>query len=351
MGLPEISIIFSSLAVSAIQRSQRGIVSLILKDEMGTFDTKEYKNVTDVKSSDWSATNLQYIKDAFLGTPSKVIVERLAADATDYSAALTRLAGKRWNYLAIPGITAGEVATIASQVKAWRDTNKKTFKVVLPNHIGDHEGIINFATEGIKVGENTYSASQYTARIAGLLAGLPLTRSATFYELPEVEAITESETPDEDIDDGKLILINDGEKIKIARGVNSLTTTTSPKGPDWKKIKIIEGHDIVQEDIARTFNDEYVGKVNNTYDNQVLFITAVNAYLRGLSGDVLDPSAENKVGVDVEAQRLAWEAIGTDTSTWDDQKVKESSFQAKVFLGGSLKFVDAVEDLQMKIQV
>lgn len=351
MGLPEISILFSSLAVSAIQRSQRGIVSLILKDETGTFDTKEYKDETEVKSSDWTATNLQYIKDAFLGTPSKVIVERIATAATDYSAALTRLKDKRWNYLAIPGIVAADVAAISAQIKTWRDVNKKTFKAVLPNVEADHEGIINFTTEGIKVGGNTYSASQYTARIAGILAGLSLTRSSTYFVLPEVEAITETETPDEDIDAGKLILINDGEKIKIARGVNSLTTATTPKGPDWKKIKIIEGHDIVQEDITRTFNDEYVGKVVNTYDNQVLFITAVNAYLRGLSGDVLDPAAENKVGVDVEAQRLAWESIGTDTSTWDDQKVKESSFQSDVFLGGSLKFVDAVEDLQMKIHV
>lgn len=354
MGLPEISIIFSSLAVSAIQRSQRGIVSLILKDETGTFDTKEYKDVTEVKSSDWTATNLQYIKDAFLGTPSKVIVERIAAAATDYNDALTRLAGKRWNYLAVPGIVAADVTTIATQIKTWRDVNKKTFKAVLPNIEADHEGIIDFATEGIKVKDvaQPFSASQYTARIAGALAGLPLTRSSTYLVLPEVEAIIESEDPDADIDAGKLILINDGEKIKIARGVNSLTTATTPKGPDWKKIKIIEGHDIVQEDISRTFNDEYVGKVNNTYDNQVLFITAVNAYLRGLSGDVLDPAAVNKVGVDVEAQRLAWEGIGTDTSTWDDQKVKESSFQSNVFLmGDNIKFVDAVEDLSMRIHV
>ncbi|MED1850349.1 phage tail sheath C-terminal domain-containing protein [Brevibacillus borstelensis] len=350
MGLPEISIIFSSLAVSAIQRSQRGIVALILKDDTGTFDTKEYKSVSEVQSSDWTATNLQYIKDAFLGTPSKVIVERIDAAATDYNEAHTRLASKRWNYLAIPGISPADAATVATQVKTWRDVNKKTFKAVLPNIEADHEGIINFATEGIKVGVNTYSASQYTARIAGILAGLPLTRSATYFVLPEVEAIQESSDPDADIDAGKLILINDGENIKIARGVNSLTTITTGKGADWKKIKIIEGHDLWMDDVRRTFEEHYVGKVNNSYDNQVLFITAVNAYSRSLEGDVLDPAAENKVGVDVEAQRLAWESIGTDTSSWDDQKVKDMSFQSKVFLAGSLKFLDAVEDLQMKIQ-
>jgi len=351
MGLPEISIIFSSLAVSAIQRSQRGIVSLILKDDTGSFDSKEYKSVSEVQSSDWLAENLQYIKDAFLGAPTKVIVERIPADATDYNDALSRLASKRWNYLAIPGIEAADVPTVATQIKTWRDSNKKTFKAVLPEYAADHEGVINFATNGIKVGSNTYTASQYTARIAGILAGLPLTRSATYFVLPEVEAIEESPDPDADIDVGKLILINDGEKIKIARGVNSLTTTTPEKGADWKKIKIIEGHDLIKEDIMRTFHDEYAGKVNNSYDNQVLLITAINAYLRSLEGDVLDPAADNAVGVDVEAQRLAWEAISTDTSTWDDQKVKENTFQSNVFLTGRLKFLDAIEDLQMKVYV
>ncbi|MBU7320277.1 phage tail sheath subtilisin-like domain-containing protein [Paenibacillus oleatilyticus] len=351
MPLPTINITFSSLAVSAIQRSQRGVVALILKDSTGTFDTKEYTSVSDVQSSDWTADNLRYIKDAFLGVPSKVIVERLATAATNYNAALTRLSVKKWNYLAIPGIATADVTAISTQVKTWRDANKKTFKAVLPEASADHEGVINFATSGIKVESNTYSASQYTARIAGILAGLALNRSATYYVLSEVSGITESATPDADVDAGKLILINDGEKIKIARGVNSLTTTTTSKGADWKKIKVIEGHDLIQEDITRTFENDYVGKVVNSYDNQSLLIAAVNAYLKGLEGDVLDPSANNSVGVDINAQRLAWQGIGTDTSTWDDQKVKEMSFQSKVFLSGNLKFLDAVEDLTMAISV
>lgn len=354
MGLPEINIEFMSLSVSAIQRSQRGIVALILKDDTDdSFDSKEYRDINGVNADSeiWIEENVNCIKQAFQGIPSKVIVERLDTTAEDYSAALTRLAGKRWNYLAVPGIEALDVPDIETQVKTWRDEDKRTFKAVLPNSDSDHEGIINFATEGIKVGDTTYSASQYTARIAGILAGLPLTRSATYYVLPEVEAITESADPDSDIDNGKLILINDGEKIKIARGVNSLTTTAEGKGDDWKKIKIIEGHDLIKEDITRTFENDYIGKVNNSYDNQVLFITAVNAYLRGLEGDVLDPAVDNRVTIDVEAQRQAWESIGTDTSNWDDQKVKESSFQSKVFLAGGLKFLDAVEDLELKIYV
>jgi hypothetical protein len=351
MGLPEVNIIFSSLAVSAVQRSQRGVVALIFKDDTGAFTSKEYRAAIEVQSADWTAANKAFIEQAFSGGPSKVIVERIPVNAANYSAALTRLAVKRWNYLAIPGIATADVAAIATQIKTWRDTNKKTFKAVLPNNTGDHIGIINFATSGIKVGGNTYSAADYSGRIAGILAGMPLTRSATYYVLPEVEAITESTDPNADIDAGKLILVNDGDKIKIGRGVNSLTTLSGGKGADWQKIKIIEGHDLIQEDITTTFNDNYVGKINNSYDNQVLFLTAVNAYARGLRGDVLDPAGDNTVGVDLETQRLAWEAIGTDTSTWDDQMVKSQAFQSEVFIAGAFKFLDAIEDLNFKISV
>lgn len=351
MGLPTINITFSSLAVSAIQRSQRGIVALILKDSTDTtFSTKEYKAITDVKSSDWTATNLQYIKDAFLGNPSKIIVERLDTTVSDYAEALIRLGSKRWNWLAVPGIASGDVSDIATQVRTWR-TNGKRFKAVLPNHAADHEAIVNFTTGGIKVGGSVYSASEYTSRIAGILAGLPLTRSATYFALGEVDEVIESADPDGDIDSGRLILINDEGSIKIGRGVNSLTTVTQGKSAEWQKIKIVEGMDLIQDDIVRTFNDEYVGKVNNNYSNQFLFITAINAYLSDLQDTVLDALADNEVFVDVEAQRQAWASVGTDVSDKTDDEVKEMSFQSKVFLAGKIKLLDAIEDLSISFSL
>lgn len=346
MGLPEINITFESLAVSAIQRSQRGIVALILKDE-GDFETKEYRTVADIDKDDWSEQNKDYIEKAFLGIPHKVICERISPEG-DASEALRRLQNKVWNYLAFP---EGDHEAIVTWIKSQRQ-NKKTFKAVVANEAADSEGIINFTTEGIKVGEKEYTPSQYTARIAGLLAGLSLERSATYYILHEVTDITEHADPNQAIDDGELILINDGRHIKIGRGVNSLTDVTTGKSDEWKKIKIIEGHDIIRDDITRTFEDEYVGKVINSYDNQVLFLAAVNAYLTGLEGNVLNPSHDNRIEVDVEAQRQAWLGIGhTEAEDWTDQEVKENSFRTNVFVRGSLRFLDAMEDLDMVISV
>ncbi|WP_025114163.1 phage tail sheath C-terminal domain-containing protein [Lysinibacillus fusiformis] len=352
MGLPQIIIDFNGKAVTAIKRSQLGIVALILKDDVQTADTVTYKSIEDIPTEAWAPENLDYIQLTFKGTPSKIIIERLPTTAADYNTALTRLNNKRFNYLAIPGIEAKDTTTFETWIKTKRDINKKTFKAVLPNSEADHEGIINFTTAGIKVGEKEYTTAEYTARIAGILAGLPFTRSSTYYELNEIDAITEIEDPDKAVDDGELILINDGENIKIGRGINSLTTTTGKKTEDFKSIRVMEVQDLIKDDIRTTFDKHYIGKHNNIYDNQVLFIRSINAYYDGLEGEeILDPNFDNKAEINVQKQRLAWESVGRDTTDWDDQKVKEMSFKKNVFLGSNIKIVDAIEDLDMDIAI
>ncbi|KLU66756.1 phage tail sheath protein [Desulfosporosinus acididurans] len=353
MGLPQITIRFQTLAVTAITRSARGIVALILKDSTKTtFDTKIYADVSEVASADWTAANLDYIQKTFLGTPSKVIVERVAADAVDYNAALSRLANKKWNYLAVPGIVIADVANISSWIKSRRDVDRKTFKAVLPNSVSDHEGIINFSTDDIVVDGKTYTTAEYCCRIAGILAGLPFTRSSTYYALPEVDSITETETPDADIDAGKLILINDGENIKIGRGVNSLTTTTVSKGAKFQKIKIMEAIDLMRDDIRDTFDSEYVGQVNNFYDNKVLFITAINAYFKLLQRDeVLDPSFTALAEIDVDAQALYLQSTGLDTSALTAAQIKEYNTGSHVFVKASGSPLDAMEDLDFSMLI
>lgn len=353
MGLPKINIVFSTKASTAVTRSALGHVALILRDTTVSLLTGSitYKDITSVVKTDWSEDNYDLISKAFLGTPQKVTVYKIG-DEDEILPVLKKLENIGFNYLAIPHAKELEKPDIASWIKPLRVKGKVLGKVVLANHKGDDVSILNFTTGKIKTADKTYTADQYTVRMAGILAGLPMTRSGTYYVLPEVIEIEEKEDPDAAIDEGELILINDGEKIKIGRAVNSLTTVDEGKSDDWKKIKIIDTHDLIHNDIRTTFEDQYVGKVNNIYDNQVLFITAINAYYKALEEEgALDNRAENMVYVDVEAQRLAWESIGVSTESLDDQQVKEKSFGSKIFLRGQVKPVDALEDMDFKILV
>lgn len=355
MGLPQIDIEFKGRAVSAIKRSALGIVALLLRDTtlVGSNTITTIKSVEDLNTAEWTAENYDYINKTLLGTPSKVLVLKLGTDE-EVNGALKKLANVKFNFLAMPGATAEENQTIVTWIKGKRDNDKKTYKYVGANIVADHEGVINFTTTGIKVGDKSYTTQQYTSRIAGVLAGLPFTQSATYFVLAEVTEIEEHETPDEDIDNGELILVNDGESIKIGRGVNSLTTTTVTKTEDFKKIKIVDVMDMIKDDIRDVFNNEYIGKCNNIYDNQVLFISSINSYFSTLSAigtEILDNNYDNRAEVNVNVQRNAWEGIGTDTSEWDDNRVKEMSFKSNVYLGAKIKIVDAMEDLDFLIEI
>ena len=69
----------------------------------------------------------------------------------------------------------------------YRDNNEHKILAILPNCDADHEGIINFTTNGIVSGDKTYTAAKYCSRIAGILAGTPLTISATYAPLNELD--------------------------------------------------------------------------------------------------------------------------------------------------------------------
>lgn len=352
MGLPEINIVFQSLATTAIERSRRGIVALIVKDDTATENTYTFTKLSEVDKTKFTSKVYDYIDLVFKGSPNKLIVEVMnTTNERTLQLILKDLKNKKFNYIAIPGIEKSETTEVTTWIKECRKDGK-IFKAVLPNTEADYEGIINFTTTGIKVGEKTYTTEEYCARIAGILAGLPVTRSSTYYVLDEVDEIVEHDDPNTDIDEGKLILVNDGVKIKIGRGVNSLITIEHPKSKEFKKIKIVEAMDIIYEDIKRTFEDEYIGKVTNSYDNKIIFLSAVNAYFRGLQKDgVLDASSEALAGLDLVAQEKYLIENQVDTTEFNDQELKEANTGSKVFLKASVTPLDAMEDLDFNIYI
>ncbi|MFR8426898.1 MAG: hypothetical protein ACLVCH_04125 [Roseburia inulinivorans] len=71
---------------------------------------------------------------------------------------------------------------------------------------------------------------------------------------------------------GELIIVFDGKKYKIGRGVNSLVTFTTEKTEDVRFIKIVEGMDLYMDDIRETYEENYVGKIINDYDGKQMFV-------------------------------------------------------------------------------
>ena len=352
MGLPSVIINFKETASSAIKRGERGIVALVLRDGVDNIESHEVLAPSDMPM-DLKGFNREQIQLALMGyqtPPKKVLAIVVSEEAADYGEVMKHLETLRWDYLAIPEIEQHEVTTIATWIKSL----DKRVKAVLPHCKGDHESIINFASDGIVTENKTYTTAEYCSRIAGLLSGTTMTISATFAPLNEVidfEKKTKAEM-DESINKGELILYHDGEKVKVARAVNSLVTTTEEKGESFKKIKIVDAMHMIHEDIKKTAEDSYLGKYANSYDNKCLLITAIQAYLDQLALDgILDNKFNNKVYIDVEGQTAYLKSIGVDVESLNDQELKEYNTKDKVFLKSNIKILDAIEDITLSVAI
>lgn len=356
MGLPNINIEFKTTAAAAVKRSQKGTVALILKDAAPAAQgAHALTNAAQIPAA-LGTLNKDYLSRAFLGyvhPPRKVLVYVLPDTAENLTGALTYLATQTFDYVAGPPDCDGAgAAEIASWVAGQR-ANGLTPKAVLPHKAGDSEAVINFTTAGIQAGTATYDAPGYCSRIAGLIAGTPLTISCTYAPLPEVTDVTRlsKEEMDTAIDHGELIIFHDGEKVKVGRGVNSLQTTSPSKGEAFKKIKIMEALDMIRNDIKMTAQDNYIGKYANSYDNKCLLITAISGYFAQLELDGILQPGTSSVGIDTEAQEAYLQSAGVDTSAMSEQDIKEANTGDKVYLKASIKILDAIEDIDLDIVI
>lgn len=364
-GLPQVLIDFKTKGVTAIKRSARGVVALILKCETTDVSNK-YKiaDVSEIPDKVFDEATTDLIKKCLDGTPLRILVYTLpkanVQSAKNTQATLLKqLKHVRYNYIAAPTGTTQEQQDLASYVKSERSIARKTVKAVVANVAADHDGVINFCTEEIKVPNGkdaqgrttykTYTPIEYTARIAGILAGLALDRSATYFKLTEVESVKVYEDLTDRIDKGELHLFDeeDGEGVKIARACNSLQTFTTDKGQEFRKIKIIEGIDMVTDDIRDTFKKYYIGKYINDYDHKMLFVSAIMVYFGQLAGNVLDNRAGNKVDIDEQFQKDYAIIKGEDISKMTAMQIREYNTGSEIGLSGKVKFVDAMEDLKI----
>lgn len=362
MGLPEISVYFKEKGIAAIESAKRGIILLLLNDASVQAVTKYTVFDNDDIPETLSDDNKKQIELALIGyqtTPYKIVV--LAFPKTgrtaDINAKLKAAEALKFTYLVYPEATTEESTTIATWIKAQRTQKDNKVKAVLYKTAADNEGIINVTNEYFEVKTKKYTGQQYLSRIAGLICGTPATIACTFAPLPEVTGVefVDRETLDSRIDNGEFVVFDDGEKIKVARGVNSYVTTVQDKGKSFKKIKLVELMDMVHDDIKKTAEDNYLGKYANSYDNRCLLITAINGYFLELEANSLAEKGKNNCSIDVEATKVYLMKNGRKTKEELKQMkeidIKYENIGDNVFLTAEMSLLDAIETIKLPIHI
>ena len=385
LGMPSVQISFLEAGIEAIERSQRGIVALLLEEPQATItklltDHQDASSTTTISAitnpftvyttddipTELTEANKDYITKALLGytkAPYRIKVylqatdESQAEEADKFAATLKTLSTDRWDYLAIPTIASAQLESVTTWIKTNRDNKFKRSKVVLPGEAADYEGVINFSNTTIKTAGKTYTGAQYTPRIAGLIAGTPLTISATYAPLPEVidcdrHSVDEN---DEKVNKGEFFIFFDGEKFKMSRAMNSLVTTTQGKLEAYQTIKSLDIMDAIYDDIKKTAQDNYIGKYPNDYDSKQLLISAITGYLRELEDGRLLEKGYSKVDIDVEAVKNYQISHGLYTADqladMTDLEIKKLDTKKLVYLKADIKILDAMEDIVLPINI
>lgn len=356
IGLPKLKISFEAAAQAVSARAKKGYVGLIVRDEKAQGLHK--LNSDTMIPAELGEDNKAHIKTAFEGSdrgrPSLVCLAVTAPGGEDSSAlegGLKLLESVSVDYLAgPPDVTDRELEAMVQWVKAQRAAYRPVKLVRPAGETGsDSMGVIDLDEPGLEVMGKSASPAAFCARIAGILAGIPISMSATYAPLPEVTAVTPRTGAEQTaaIDGGRLILLHDGQKAKIARGVNSLVTIP-PKGKeDWRFIKIVEGMDLITYYLRTTIEDQFLGQYANSFDNKQLLVAEVLEYLQYLERSGVLNQGESFCQIDYDAQLNWLKGQGVDVAGLTERQVLEYQTGSWVFLRCGGRLVNAMEDFEV----
>ena len=355
---PNIDIAFKQRATSSIEKSERGIAILILKNDKtsGCPAYAEYKEITEFETAKnkYSADNQQAIKDVFTFPPSKVAV----VNADTVANALIEIEKNiSTGWITIADGTTEDFATLVSWAKT-KESKKKTYKSVTYKATStDCKHIVNFTNEKVEFSDirGEVSGVKYLPSLIGILAYCAgNSKSSTYFKCTNLNRVQGFADIDTELAKGDLVLFNDTNCVRICQGINTLTTLDGEKNTeDMQFIETIECMDMIQDDIRDVFKKTYLGNYKNKLDNQILLISAINGYLKELAdNNILDPEYDNICSINVEAQRNAWISQGkTEAAEWNDAEVKIKTFKRDVYLAGDIKILGSMTNLKFDISL
>ena len=349
LGMPTLTIAIKKAADTVASRLQDGVVAMIVRDATETAGLYVVGDKTDIPSKLAAGTAAQ-VERALIGginRPQKVLLSVIGTDADLVQVGAAALASSDFDYLAVPDdADEDDLEAIVTWLEGIR-AKYSVGKAVLPDHAADNMAVINFSASGIQAGGSTYTGAQYCSRIAGLLAGTPLTNSATSAVLEEVTGVTAVADPDAAVAAGKLILVYDGRKAKLGRAVNSLVTVPEDQSEALRKIKIVAAVDLIRREGKLLIEDQYTGQ-GNSYDNKLVMVAAFQDFLAQLENEGVLQSGSGYAELNLEKQRAWLKEQGVDVASMTDQDILKADTGSYIWIRMGGTILDGMEDFDLE---
>ena len=197
----------------------------------------------------------------------------------------------------------------------------------------NYEGVINVVSTVAEASAESEPANAYelVAWVAGAEAGCAINKSCTNmnydgeYDVKCTETMAELETA---LEAGKLMFHLAYGEVRVLEDINSLTTTTTEKGEDFKYNQTIRVIDQIANDIAKIFNNKYLGKIPNNDSGRA-----------SLWADIIE---HHKQLNDIQAI----EGFNAEMVT-----VEQGSTKKSVVITDAIKVVNAMAILYMTVEI
>ena len=204
-------------------------------------------------------------------------------DHTDYLAQV-ELYG--FNTIALVSDDSNLKSVYATFVQRLREESGKKVQGVLANYPdADYEGIIKVKNGVILSDGTTINATKAVAWVAGVTAGAGMNQSLTYTAYDgavDVDTRYSSTQIEQAILNGEFVFIpGDGAAI-VEQDINSLHAFTTEKDKYFAKNRVIRVLDGIANDLKRTFDQYYIGKIDNSDDGRNLFKNEVVNYFNTL---------------------------------------------------------------------
>jgi len=251
--------------------------------------------------------------------------------ANDYMDFFEKIQMYDFNTLALP--VADEAIKIAgaSFITRMRDDEGKKCQLVVAGYKADHEAVIN-VKNGVVLSDGTViTVEQATAWVAGASAGAGVAGSLTYSAYEGAVDVTDRYLNSDTIaalQSGEFLFTEKRGEVVVEQDINSLTTFTTDKSRDFSKNRVLRVLDDIANDAKKSFEDNYIGKTNNTVDGRELFKADRITYFESL---------------------LAVGAI-TDFSA-DDVTIVAGDDKDSIYMETAVQPIDAMEKLYMLVNV
>ncbi|GGI44357.1 hypothetical protein GCM10008018_06700 [Paenibacillus marchantiophytorum] len=254
----------------------------------------------------------------------------LNADHSDYLSAIEVF---DFQTVALPSNDPTLKSVYAAFTKRLREGEGRKIQAVLENYpSANYEGVISVKNGVVLADATVIDSVSATAWVAGATAAARVNETLTYqayddavdanprYTNSQIEAALKA---------GEFVFTQNQGRALVEQDINSLTSFTVAKGKPFSKNRVIRVLDAINNDLKRTFESFYIGKVDNNPDGRNLLKNEYVKYLESL------------------------QAIGAlkNFNSQTDITVVQGEASDSVYSQVAVQPVDAVEKIYTKVKV